>query len=369
MDTTRIVETARQLWGASFMGVDVQRILLALAIAAGALVLRRPFGALVLRQIRRVFARSKVTADDAVIHALTPACRFLTIVAGAFVITEFVVVSPRTKQICVDVNRSLMAFTIFWALFEIVAPLVQRLSATTDVFSESMTGWVTRVAKIVVLVIGGAAVLEIWGIKVGAVLAGFGLVGAAVALGAQDLFKNLIAGVFIIGERRFQKSDWIRADGVVEGTVEVIGLRTTRVRQFDLSPVFVPNSKLADNPVINFSQMTHRQISWTVGLEYSTTIEQLRRIRDAIEAYIKGKKDFVASPDAPVLVRVDSFGDSAINLMVYCFTHTTTWDEWLAIKEALAYEIKSIVADAGSDFAFPSQSIYVETLPPPPAAR
>ena len=74
-----------------------------------------------------------------------------------------------------------------------------------------------------------------------------GLVGAAVALGAQDLFKNLIAGIFIIGEQRFQTGDWISVDGIVEGTIEFIGLRTTKVRRFDMAPVFVPNSKLADN--------------------------------------------------------------------------------------------------------------------------
>lgn len=350
-----------RIWEQGYMGVDVGRILLAVTILAVALLLRKPFGNFLLRRIRVGLERSK--HDTSLVDALGPATGFVLVIVAAFVVSEFVVVNPRTKEICVDVNRSLVAFTLFWAFFEIIPPLVSNLTTKNDLFGESTAGWIVRVAKIVVLVLGAATILEIWGIRIGAILAGLGLVGAAVALGAQDLFKNLIAGIFIIAERRFNDGDWICADGVVEGTVEVIGLRTTKVRRFDMAPVYVPNSKLADNAVTNFAQMTHRQISWIVGLEYGASVDQLRRIRDRIEAYILGNDDFVHPPDAPTFVRIDSFGDSAINMMVYGFTRTTDWGEWLKAKEALAYAIQTIVAEAGSDFAFPSQSLYVEKWP------
>ncbi|MCC8936173.1 mechanosensitive ion channel [Bradyrhizobium sp. Arg68] len=151
--------------------------------------------------------------------------------------------------------------------------------------------------------------------------------------------------------------------GLCEGTVETIGLQTTKVRRFDQAPVFVPNSYLADNAVTNFSQMTSRRISWIIGLDYSTTIGQLRDVRDAIEAYILGSQDFVHPPEAVAFVRVDKFNESSIDLIVYCFTRTTVWGDWLKIKEELADAIKAIVKKAGSDFAFPSQSLYVEAVP------
>ena len=199
------------------------------------------------------------------------------------------------------------------------------------------------------------------GIQIGPVLAGLGLLGVAVALGAQDLFKNLIAGLLIIIEKRFSHGDWILVDGVVEGTVESFGFRSTVVRRFDKAPVHVPNSRLSDNAVTNFSAMTYRRIYWRIGVVYGTTIEQLRQIRDEIERYVLESDEFVSPEEAPTFVRVDSFGDSSIDIMLYCFTRTTNWGEWLAAKERLAYEVKQIVEGAGSSFAFPSRSLYIET--------
>lgn len=216
------------------------------------------------------------------------------------------------------------------------------------------------------VLVAGATILQTWGVQVAPIIAGLGLFGVAVALGAQDLFKNLIGGVSILVERRFGMGDWILVDGVVEGTVEKIGFRSTLVRRFDKAPVYVPNQKLADNAVTNFSAMTYRRISWKIGLEYRTTVDQLRRIRDGIEDYIANNDAFVKPPLAARFVRVDSFADSSIDIMIYCFTHTIVWGEWLVAKEELATNVKRIVEDAGAGFAFPSRSIYVETMPPAP---
>jgi MscS family membrane protein len=226
-----------------------------------------------------------------------------------------------------------------------------------------MMDWLVKAIKIVIAFVGVAAVLEIWGIQVGPILAGLGLFGVAVALGAQDLFKNLIAGILIIAERRFNKGDWVRVDSVVEGTVEQIGFRSTMVRRFDKAPVFVPNTKLADNAVTNFSAMTHRRIYWHIGVEYSTTIEQLRTIRDNIETYVLSSDQFAHPPEVSTFVRIDKFSDSSIDIMLYCFTRTTDWGTWLEIKEQLAYHIKDVIESAGTGFAFPSTSLYVESLP------
>jgi len=214
-----------------------------------------------------------------------------------------------------------------------------------------------------VILVGVATVLQIWGIQIGPIIAGAGLFGVAVALGAQDLFKNLIAGILILGEKRFRKGDWILVDGVVEGTVEAIGFRSTMVRRFDKAPVMVPNAKLSDTAVTNFSEMTHRRIYWHIGVEYSTSVDQLRQIRDGISDYISGNDEFVPATEASTFVRIDRFNDSSIDILVYCFTQTTKWGEWLEIKERLAYEIMDIVHGAGTGFAFPSTSLYIESLP------
>ncbi len=150
---------------------------------------------------------------------------------------------------------------------------------------------------------------------------------------------------------------------MVEGTVESIGFRSTRIRRFDKAPVQVPNSQLSDRAVTNISAMTHRRIYWTIGVEYRTTVDQLREIRDRIEAHVLDSDEFAHPPEVATFVRIDRFSDSSIDIMIYCFTRTTDWGEWLEIKERFAYRIKEIVEGAGAGFAFPSTSVYLETVP------
>lgn len=351
------------VWRHDLGGISIGQIALAGLILAFALAVRRLVVRLLLTTLRRWTIGDKTPAGENILAAMAPPLRFVPILIAFFAIAAFLDLPTGAKLMLADVTRSLVAATFFWALFTVVEPVFSLLHGDRSIFNEAMVGWAVRVSRIVLLSLGAAVVLEIWGIHVGPILAGLGLVGVAVALGAQDLFKNLIAGIFIIGEQRFETNDWIRVDGVVEGTVETIGLRTTKVRRFDMAPVFVPNSKLADNALTNFSRMTSRQISWTIGLKYGATVDQLREIRDGIEALIRDNPDFAAPPEAPLFVRIADFGASSIDLMLYCFTRSTDWGEWLRVREALVLAIKALVEKAGAGFAFPSQSIYVESWP------
>jgi MscS family membrane protein len=184
------------------------------------------------------------------------------------------------------------------------------------------------------------------------------LFGVAVALGAQDLFKNLISGILVLVEKRFKVGDWIIVEDIIEGIVERIGFRSTVVRKFDKSTAIIPNFQFAENAVINISETTNWIISWVITLQYNTTVEQLKKIRDEIEKYVTSHEDFETSLGHAV--RVDKFSDSSIDMYIRCFTVTDDWDEWLAVKERLAIEIKQIVEKNNASFAFPSQSIYVE---------
>ena len=202
-----------------------------------------------------------------------------------------------------------------------------------------------------------------WGIKVGPVIAGLGLFGIAVALGAQDLFKNLISGIMILMERRFTVGDIVLVSGEVEGVVEQIGFRSTLIRRFDSTPVMVPNYKFAEQSVTNHSRRHHRRIRWLIGLEYRTTVEQLKNIRDDIYDLVLNDTSFAKNENSNFFVRIDSFSDSSIDVLVQAFTVTNDWGEFLKIKENLAVKIIEIVDKNSTGFAFPSQSLYVESLP------
>lgn len=352
-----------EVWQNGVFGVDIGRILGALLIFAVFLVIRRLFARFVIANIRLAVSRTKSDIDDKVIDTLEDPLRFIPIVAGTFFALEFLLLAEGYEAFASTLVRSLVVFNLFWAFYRAIVPLSTGFDRLTVVLGESMVDWFVKLIKVIVFFVGAAAILELWGIKVGPLLAGLGLFGVAVALGAQDLFKNLIAGVLIMAEKRFKKGDWVLVEGIVEGTVETIGFRSTLIRRFDKAPVYVPNGAMSDNPVTNFSEMTHRRIYWRIGVEYRSSIDQLRQVRDGIEDYLMSEDAFAKPPEVPTFVRIDRFSDSSIDIMVYCFTKTTDWGEWLAIKEQLAYRIKDIVEGAGSGFAFPSQSLYVESLP------
>lgn len=352
-----------EVWQSGVFGVDIGRVLGAVLIFVGFLVVRRLFARFILANIRRAVGRTKTEVDDKVIETLEDPLRFVLVVAGTFFALDFLLLAEGYEAFAGTLVRSLVIFNIFWAFYRAVIPLSVGFDRLTAVLGEAMVDWFVKLIKVIIFFIGAAAILELWGIKVGPLLAGLGLFGVAVALGAQDLFKNLIAGVLIMAEKRFKKGDWILVDGIVEGTVETLGFRSTLIRRFDKAPVYVPNAVMSDNAVTNFSEMTHRRIYWRIGVEYRSSIEQLRQVRDGIEDYLMSEDAFAKPPEVPTFVRIDRFSDSSIDIMVYCFTKTTDWGEWLAIKEQLAYRIKDIVEGAGSGFAFPSQSLYVESLP------
>ena len=364
------METLRQfwlvvidVWEKGLFGVDLGRIVVAILILLGFLLIRRLFARIVINRLKAITRRTKTRLDDDALEVLEKPASFIPVVLGVFIATEYLRLSGGLELITDRLVRSLIVFVIFWILLKLVQPLSYLLRQLEKVFTVSMVDWLIKAINIAFIFIGGATILEIWGVRIGPILAGLGLFGVAVALGAQDFFKNMISGILIIAERRFNPGDWIRVNGVVEGTVESIGFRSTLVRRFDKAPVFVPNAELSDKSVINFSSMSHRRIYWIIGVEYRTTIEQLRQIRDSIEQFILGSEDFAQPPEVPMFVRIDRFNDSSIDIMVYCFTRTTVWGEWLEIKEKLAYRIKEIVEEAGTAFAFPSQSVYVETVP------
>ena len=352
------------IWTHGLMGVDIGKIIIALLIFGAFLLIRGLFSKFVLKFLRKLAARSANELDDKIIDALIPPIKFVPVILGIFFASQYMDLSEDINAAVMKLDRSLIVFTIFWALHRILTPLSYGLKKLEDILTRAMMVWIFKALKVLVTFLGAAIILEIWGIAVGPLLAGLGLFGAAVALGAQDLFKNLIGGITIIAEKRFHPGEWILVDGVVEGTVEAIGFRSTKVRRFDKAPVHVPNSNLSDAVVTNFSRMTHRRIKWKIGVTYSTDVQQLQIIRDGIMNYLIQNEHFAKADEVSTFVRVDSFNASSIDFLVYCFTKTTNWGDWLEIKEAFAMEIKRIVEEeAKSGFAFPSQSIYLESIP------
>ena len=369
MDTLlSFIELIVDVWKTSSFGIGMEKMLVAFLIFLSFAFVRGLFSRFVLQRISRMAAGTETQIDDLLIVSLERPLKFFFLIIGLFFAVEYLQLGGLSAVIAEKLLKSFVAVGLFWFFYAAVTPLSYTLHNLENILSKEIVNWLVTVARWGVILTGLATVLQIWGIQIGPIIAGFGLFGVAVALGAQDLFKNLLGGISILVERRFALGDWVEVDGVVSGTIEQIGFRSTRVRRFDLVPVIVPNNMFADHALVNYSQMTHRRIYWKVGLEYRTTSIQLRRVRDQILKWLKDDDAFLSGPKPPCFVYVDSFTDSSIDLIIYCFTVETDWETWLAHKERLAISIKEIVENAGASFAFPSVSIYQEVHVPEIAA-
>ena len=347
-----------EVWNEGILGIDIFRILVGLGIFLIFLLFRGLVGKIIIRRLEKIAKKTSNKLDDAFVKAMEGPARFFPIVIGFFIASNYLEFGLESQQWIDNLNRTLVTVLIFWLLHQFIEPFSYLLTGLDKVLTRELIGWITKSLKILIIILGAAAVLELWGIKIGPIIAGLGLFGIAVALGAQDLFKNLISGILVLVEKRFKVGDWIIVENIIEGIVEGIGFRSTVVRKFDKSLAIIPNFQFAENAVINVSATTNWIISWVITLQYNTTIEQLKKIRDEIEKYITTHKDYKTG--LGYAVRVDKFSDSSIDMYIRCFTVTDDWDEWLGVKERLALEIKQIVEKNNASFAFPSQSIYVE---------
>ena len=346
------------VWNKGIFGIDIFEILIGLGIFLVFLIFRGLISKLIIKRIEGLAKKTTNKLDDSFVLAMEGPARFLPIVIGFFIASYYMSFSDDSREVVDTINRTFITIFIFWVMHQIIEPISYMLSGLNKILTRELIGWIIKSLKILIFILGLAAVLELWGIKIGPIIAGLGLFGVAVALGAQDLFKNLISGILVLVEKRFKIGDWILVEGIIEGIVEKIGFRSTVIRKFDKSIAIIPNFQFAENAVINISQTTNWIISWVINLQYDTSVDQLKTIRNEIEDYVKKNEDY--NPSLGYAVRVDKFAESSIDMYVRCFTKTDEWEEWLAVKERLAISIKQIVEKNKASFAFPSQSIYVE---------
>ena len=202
-------------------------------------------------------------------------------------------------------------------------------------------------------------VIQNLGYSIGSLLAGLGIGGAALALASKDTVANLFGSIVIFIDRPFQIGDWIEI-GSIEGTVEEVGLRTTRIRTFANSLITLPNHTLTTSAIENWSAMQKRRIKLSVGITYGAKPSQISALVEGFRRIIREndqlRQDFF-------LVYFRDFGPSALEIFVYCFTKTTVWSEYLEVRQQLLLAFMEEVEAQGLSFAYPTQSIHLESVP------
>jgi len=303
-------------------------------------------------------SKTETELDDEILESLRKPIGLVPIAFGLYIIASYLPLEGNLEMISTNILKMLIIYTIFRTFSNLIQPLLSLLSDTW--MTAAMADWLRKTAIVVVWAIAIAMMLDVWGVQIAPIIAGLGLFGVALALGAQDVFKNIFAGIFILSENRFQKGDRIRVGDSLHGIVDQIGFRSTKIRLFDTSPVFVPNADLSDAQLVNHQMMEVRRIDWTVNLIYNTSIDQLKKICSDIEDFLLNTKDFPADLERDNFVKVQQLGESSIDLKIICHTEAVGFLRFSEMKEELIFNIIESVTKNGSDFAFPSRTVYLD---------
>ena len=205
------------VWDKGILGVDIFQILIGIGIFLIFLIFRGIISKVIIKRLENIAKKTTNKLDDTFVQAMVGPARFLPIVLGFFIASYYMSFSEDGRAIVDTINRTLITIFIFWVIHQIIEPISYILSGLDKVLTRELIGWIIKSLKILIFILGLAAVLELWGIKIGPIIAGLGLFGVAVALGAQDLFKNLISGILVLVEKRFKIGDWILVEGIIEG--------------------------------------------------------------------------------------------------------------------------------------------------------
>lgn len=311
-----------------------------------------------------LFKKTRVDIDNLLLEALSKPFGMLILLGG---ITGALAVlplptSPNVNGFVFETMKIIFALDFLWFVFRIVdigvkylARLAERTESKLD---EQLVPLVSRAIKATIGAISLLWLIQLLGYNISSLLAGLGIGGLAVALALQDTFSNFFGSVFIFLDRPFAVGDLVKV-GDVEGTVEDVGFRSTRIRTYPATLVSIPNKTIANATIDNLSKRPKRRVMQTIGITYDTTAAQMELAVAEIKAIIE--KDGGVDRDL-IAVRFSEFGDSSLDIMVMYFTRDVSFAEHFATRERINLAIMRKLEEQGLSIAFPTRSIYIENL-------
>ncbi len=319
-----------------------------------------------VRVLRRLIAKtdtSKNPWDDAVIHSIRQPLRLLVWVVGLSFAAEIIrakTAAPIFQFIGPARSVGVIA-ALTWFLFLLVRNFEQALIKQNQHREEPIDHTTVyalgKLVRTAILITAALVVLQTLGFSVSGVLAFGGIGGIAIGFAAKDLLANFFGGLMIYLDRPFAIGDWIRSpDKEIEGTVEDIGWRLTRIRRFDKRPLYVPNAVFTTVAVENPSRMSHRRIHEVIGIRYDD-LHKMGSIVEAVKKMLRGHPEIDQSQT--MIVNFNTFNASSLDFFVYTFTRTTEWVYFHEVKQDVLLKIAGIIEDSGAEIAFPTTTLQI----------
>lgn len=252
-------------------------------------------------------------------------------------------------------------FVFAWFLVRFIqrteSNIILKKEARGEEVDRTTTDAIAKLLRISVIITALLVVLQTLGYSISGVLAFGGIGGIAIGFAAKDLLANFFGGLMIYMDRPFNVGDWVRSpDQDIEGTVENIGWRLTRIRTFDKRPLYVPNSIFANISVENPSRMTHRRIKETIGIRYDD-VSKMEIIIEDVKKMLQEHEDIDATQT--LIVNFNEFSPSSLDFFIYTFTKTTNWIRFHEVKQDVLLKVIRIVESHGAECAFPTSTVHL----------
>ncbi|GAB6066381.1 mechanosensitive ion channel family protein [Aquifex pyrophilus] len=343
------------------LGIPLYKIALSLLVFFLSIFIRKVVLIVLVKTLGRTVFRTKSEIDDKLFKALSKPVSFLIVVGG---LVLSLIILGLEKVVILKIFKTFLIFTLGWISLNFVRVFEKEILELTERFGKELSkeigSFAIKLLKAFVITLTATAILQEWGINVSALIASLGLLGLAASLAAKDTLENIISGFVILLDKPFHIGETGNIGGVI-GTVEDIGLRSTKVRTFDKTLVVIPNRNVVNENIENWSRRDKRRVRIYIGVVYSTTRKQMERILRDIRSMLSEHPG--VAKDEKCFVYFERFSDSSLDILVQYYTNTADYEEYLKIVEDVNLKIMDIVERNGSSFAFPSRSIYVEKIP------
>ncbi|MFT5605617.1 MAG: MscS family membrane protein [Paracoccaceae bacterium] len=319
-----------------------------------------------LDRLTERFARTHTVWDDALLAAARkPANWMIWLVGFSYVIQLIVQTSDAQVFVVLNSLRSVLAVLILsWFMVSLVREIESRLlsgeyTKDDEPFDPTTVMAMGKLVRTAIIITATLVAMQSLGYSISGVLAFGGIGGIAVGFAAKDLLANFFGGLMIYLDRPFAVGDWIRSpDQNIEGTVENVGWRQTRIRTFDQRPLYVPNGTFAQISVENPSRMLNRRIYETIGVRYDDA-RQLGEIVSEVRSYLEDHEEI--DQNKTLIVNFNSFGASSLDFFIYAFTKTTAWVKYHEIKQGVLLDILAIIHQHDADVAYPTSTIHLNS--------
>ncbi len=346
------------------LGLELWKVIGLLVLIELALLFRMVVTIVATSQLRRWMKKSGLSWGDNLLEKVTKPVGVLAAAGVLALLLPTLRLPVQIAHIAVLSVRVLAAFSLVWTAYRVIDLFVGWLEAkaakTQTKMDDQLVPLVATALKVFTVAVGLIFVLQNLDVDVGSLLAGLGIGGLAFALAAQDTVKNLFGALTIFLDRPFHIGDWV-ATAKTEGVVESVGFRSVRIRTFYDSLISVPNARVADSNVDNYGSRKYRRVTVTLGLTYDTSPDQMQAFVEGIRAILKAspatRKDYYE-------VHFRNFGDSALEVMLYFFLDVPGWSDELKARHDIFLEILRLAKDLNVDFAFPTQTLHVESVAP-----